>query len=83
MRLNIKNSKNAFNHGKVYNNFSDKFGNEYGFVDYASFSTFWFNLSRKNAMNFFPNNFKELQRAATVSKEALQKVLPKNSLTKF
>jgi hypothetical protein len=34
-----------------------------------AFATFWFNLSRKVAVSYFPN-FKELQKAAANSKEA-------------
>lgn len=59
---------------KVYNNFSDKFGNKYSFATYAEFAMFWFNLSRKAAMSFFPANFSELQNAAANSKEARKKV---------
>jgi len=37
------------------------------------FAKFWFNLSRKFAISYFPSNFKELQKAASNSKEALTK----------
>jgi hypothetical protein len=55
---------------KVYNQFTDKFGNNYSFDNYMDFSKFWFNLSRKVALNQFPTNFAELQKAAANSKEA-------------
>ena len=59
---------------KVYNSFADKYGNEYSFDNYLDFAKFWFNLSRKAAMLYFPNNFKTLQNAAANSKEARQKI---------
>ena len=59
---------------KVYNSFSDKFGNEYKFDNYMDFATFWFNLSRKVAQSYFPANFKDLQNAAANSKEARTKI---------
>ena len=59
---------------KVYNKFTDKFNNEYNFDNYMDFAKFWFNLSRKTAMSFFPTNFKKLQNAAANSKEARTKV---------
>ena len=55
---------------KAYNQFSDKFGNEYQFDNYMDFAKFWFNLSRKVALSMFPENFQKLQRAAANSKEA-------------
>jgi hypothetical protein len=57
----------------AYNNFTDKFNNEYKFENYMDFATFWFNMSRKAAMAYFPNNFKVLQNAAANSKEARTK----------
>ena len=54
---------------KVYSNFSDKFGNNYKFNSYVEFASFWFNLSRKVAISYFPD-FKKLQRVALYSKEA-------------
>jgi hypothetical protein len=59
---------------KVYNSFSDKFGNNYNFANYMDFASFWFNLSRKAAMSFFPTNFNDLQKAAANSKEARTKI---------
>ncbi len=59
---------------KVYNNFTDKFGNQYGFDNYMDFSKFWFILSRKVAISLFPANFAALQNAAANSKEARAKV---------
>lgn len=59
---------------KVYNHFIDRFGNEYKFENYMEFSKFWFNMSRKVAIDFFPENFKELQHAAVNSKEARAKL---------
>jgi hypothetical protein len=59
---------------KVYNQFTDKFNNEYKFDNYMDFAKFWFNLSRKTAMSFFPTNFAKLQNAAANSKEARTKV---------
>lgn len=59
---------------KVYNQFKDKFDNEYKFDNYMDFAKFWFNLSIKVAKSYFPANFKELQNAAANSKEARTKV---------
>lgn len=59
---------------KVYNQFTDKFNNEYKFDNYMDFAKFWFNLSRKVALDYFPENFKKLQNAAANSKEARAKV---------
>ena len=58
---------------KIYNDFSDKFGNQYGFKTYDDFATFWFNLSRKAAKLHFPHNFDALQKCAETSKEAKTK----------
>ena len=55
---------------KTYTNFTDKFNNQYSFTNYVDFATFWFNLSRKVAMSYFPNNFKELNKLALNSKES-------------
>jgi hypothetical protein len=38
------------------------------------FACFWFNISRKAALELFPHNFKNLQKAAANSKEARTKV---------
>jgi hypothetical protein len=59
---------------KVYNQFSDKFENQYNFDTYMDFAKFWFNLSRKNALYLFPDNFNKLQRAALNSSESRQKM---------
>ena len=58
---------------KIYNHFSDKFGNEYKFDNYADFATFWFGLSRHVLKNYFPDNFDELQKCAYNSSEARKK----------
>ena len=58
---------------KVYNNFTDKFGNEYGFTEYADFSVFWFGYSRNVLVSYFPD-FTKLQNAAANSKEAKTKI---------
>ena len=60
---------------KIYNSFKDKFNNEYKFDNYIDFAKFWFNLSRKTAMSYFPVNFTKLQNAAANSKEARTKVI--------
>jgi hypothetical protein len=60
---------------KVYNQFTDKFNNEYKFDNYMDFAKFWFNLSRKKAISYFPANFSKLQNAAANSKEARTKVV--------
>ncbi len=58
---------------KVYNQFSDKYGNEYRFDNYLDFATFWFDLPRKTAKSIFPN-FLKLQNCAANSKEARTKI---------
>lgn len=55
---------------KIYNNFTDKFNNEYKFETYREFSKFWFNLSTRTAKSYFPNNYQKLQNYAVNSKEA-------------
>jgi len=60
---------------KIYNKFSDKYGNEYSFDNYIDFATFWFKLSRKVAMSYFTANFTILQNCAANSKEARTKVI--------
>lgn len=55
---------------KIYENFQDKFGNVYQFSNYSDFATFWFNCSYARKLEYFPANFKKLQWAATMSKEA-------------
>lgn len=58
---------------RIYNLFTDKFGNVYRFDNYADFAKFWFSLSRKHAISIFPN-FAQLQKAAANSKEARTKI---------
>lgn len=70
----IYQKQKAMTTSKIYNSFSDKFGNNYSFQTYIDFASFWFNLSRKNAMSFFPTNFADLQKAAASSKEARTKI---------
>lgn len=60
---------------KIYNKFTDKFKNEYTFDNYSDFAAFWFNLSRKSAVSFFPENFKDLQKAAANSREARERLI--------
>ena len=59
---------------KAYNNFTDKFNNEYKFETFAEFAQFWFNQSRKALLSYFPNNFNELNKLASNSKEARTKI---------
>lgn len=59
---------------KIYNSFTDKSGNEYKYKNYTDFAKFWFNISRKVAISYFPTNFNELQKAAANSKEARIKI---------
>lgn len=58
---------------KVYNQFADKFGNQYGFNNYADFAQFWFNIPYSAQINYFPANREELQKAAANSNEARTK----------
>lgn len=58
---------------KPYNNFTDKFNNEYSFATYLEFAKFWFSLSRKTAKSYFATNFTVLQNCAANSKEARTK----------
>lgn len=55
---------------KIYNNFNDKFGNNYNFCNYLDFAKFWFNIPRKASLIYFPDNFKRLNNAALNSKES-------------
>lgn len=57
---------------KIYNYFTDKYGNVYEFADYMSFAKFWFSLQRKYAVQSFPM-FSKLQSAAANSREARTK----------
>ena len=54
---------------KAYNNFTDKFNNEYKFDNYLDFATFWFRLNKKVQMSYF-SNYKELNKLACNSKES-------------
>jgi hypothetical protein len=67
--------KNMTTKIKIYNLFSDKFGNEYKFENFIDFASFWFDMSRKSALSLFPENFKSLQNAAANSKEARTKII--------
>jgi len=58
---------------KIYNSFTDKFGNKYGFTTYADFAKFWFGMKFCTAKSIFPK-FWDLQRAAATSKEARTKL---------
>ena len=58
---------------KIYNDFTDKYGNKYAFENFVDFAQFWFNLTRKTAMQYFPN-FKQLQNCAANSKEARTRI---------
>jgi len=60
---------------RVYNQFTDKFNNEYKFDNFVDFAKFWFGLSRKLAMSYFPTNFRALQNAAANSAEARTRVV--------
>lgn len=56
---------------KIYNHFTDKSGNVYGFKNYLDFATWYFSKMRKNLVAAFePETFKKLNAAATTSKEA-------------
>lgn len=64
------------NTAKAYHSFTDVHGNAYGFADYMSFATWFFDLPRRIAVvRFSPETFKKLNRAAVSSKEARQPVL--------
>ena len=58
---------------KPYAQFSDKYGNEYKFENYADFAKFWFLFSYFSAKVLFPE-FKSLQNLAVNSKEARKKL---------
>jgi len=56
---------------KAYTQFTDDYGNEYSFENYAEFAFWWFNIPfRRAKLAFSPETFKKLERAATQSKEA-------------
>lgn len=60
---------------KAYTNFNDLAGNAYGFADYMSFATWFFDLPRRIAVKrFSPETFKALNNAATKSAEARRPV---------
>ena len=55
---------------KAYKDFTDVFGNKYGFENYADFAKFWFSIKTRTSKLYFGENFAALQKAATNSKEA-------------
>lgn len=59
---------------KIYNSFLDTFGNKYSFNNYEDFAKFWFGLSRKVQLSYFPDNFNKLNNSAIKSKKAREKV---------
>jgi hypothetical protein len=62
---------------KIYNKFSDIYGNEYGFDSYMDFATFWFNLPYQTGKKYFePKLWGKLQYAAANSKEAKTRAIP-------
>lgn len=54
---------------KIYNNFSNIYGQSFSFDNYADFAKFWFAMSYRYAKSAFPM-FTKLQNAAANSKEA-------------
>lgn len=58
---------------KIYNSFSDKYGNKYRFESFVDFASFWFNMSRRTAAALFPE-FTALQKCAYNSREARKKL---------
>jgi len=59
---------------KVYNNFSNIYGESFSFATYAEFAAFWFGMSYRYAKSAFPM-FSKLQNAAANSKEARAKLV--------
>lgn len=55
---------------KIYNSFTDIYGNVYKFDNYMDFATFWFSHPHTRRVKYFGDNFKKLQHAAANSKEA-------------
>ena len=49
---------------KIYNEFYDKYGNRYAFATYSEFALFWFKITYKTQLEYFPQNREKLQRAA-------------------
>ena len=63
------------NNNKQYSNFQDVYGNQYGFDNYMSFATWFFNISRKFATaSFDKETFRKLNYEAANSKEARARV---------
>lgn len=58
---------------KIYNSFSDIFGNQYGFNSYIEFAGFWFKLPRTYAKSIF-SDFDKLNKAAVSSKDARTRI---------
>ena len=56
---------------KPYTQFSDKYGNEYKFENYADFAKLWFSYFAAKVL--FPE-FKSLQNLAVNSKDARKKI---------
>ena len=54
---------------KIYNSFTNIYGQSFGFGNYAEFAAFWFGMSYRYAKSAFPM-FAALQNAAANSKEA-------------
>ena len=54
---------------KPYTQFSDKYGNQYGFAIYTDFAKFWFNISYQVAKVLFPD-LKKKKKYASSSREA-------------
>ena len=58
---------------KIYNSFSNIYGQSFSFDNYAAFAAFWFGMSRRYAKSAFPM-FTKLQNAAANSSEARTKL---------
>ena len=72
--LYIRNlKKTEMKNAKIYNSFSNKFGQSFSFDCYADFAKFWFGMSYAYAKSAFPD-FAKLQNAAANSKEARTKL---------
>jgi hypothetical protein len=54
---------------KIYNSFTNAYGQSFGFENYTDFAAFWFGMSLRYAKSAFPM-FAKLQNAAANSKEA-------------
>ncbi len=58
---------------KIYNSFTNIYGQSFGFDNYAAFAAFWFSMSYQYAKSAFPM-FTKLQSAAANSSEARTKL---------